>query len=104
MKRALIVGYLFVASFTHASTGDEKQFHAAFSQVKIGMTLDEVRKLGQVGNKCTDWPHQRPPTCGPLHYFADVRSTETASGTTTTYSYGSEQIVLKNGVVVLIRR
>ena len=104
MKHALIVGCLLGASIAHASTGDEEQFQAAFSQVKVGMTLDEVRRLGQVGHKCTDWPHQHPPICGPLHYFADVRSTETASGTTTTYSYGKEQIVLRNGIVVLILR
>jgi hypothetical protein len=76
----------------------------AFDRVKIGMTQDEVRKLGQVGNRCTDWPHQRPPVCGPLHYFSDMRTVETATGTTTSYSYGRDEIVYRNGTVVLIRR
>jgi hypothetical protein len=68
------------------------------------MSIDEVHRLGQVGDRCTDWPRQRPPMCGPLHYFSDVRSVETVSGKTTTYSYGREEIVYKNGVVILIRR
>jgi hypothetical protein len=87
-----------------ASTGDETQFQAAFAQVKIGMTLEQVRRLGQEGDRCADWPHQRPPVCGPLHYFRDKRTVETAPGTTIVYSYGREEIVLRNGVVVQIRR
>jgi hypothetical protein len=104
MAWVVFLAFVLAASFARASTGDEHQFYAAFSQVKVGMTLDQVRKLGQVGNRCIDWPHQRPPACGPLHYFSDVRRTETASGTTTIYSYGREQIVLKDDVVVLIVR
>lgn len=75
-----------------------------FSQVKIGMTEDAVMKIGQVGNHCTDWPHQGVPTCGILHYYQDRRVVETASGTTTYYTYEGREIVYRNGVVVLIRR
>jgi len=39
---------------------------AAFAQVKIGMTHDAVNRIDQVGNECANWPHQRPPVCGPL--------------------------------------
>ena len=104
MKRALMFVCFFGAAIASASTGDEERFRAAFVQVKIGMTRDEVHSLGQTGKRCTDWPHQRPPICGPLHYFSDMRTVETASGTTTVYSYGREEIVYKNGIVILIRR
>lgn len=105
MKRAVLMFVCFFgAVVASASTGDEGQFQAAFTQVKTGMTLDDVRRLGQTGTRCTDWPKQRPPVCGPLHYLSDKRIVETASGTTTVYSYGREEIVFKNGIVVLIRR
>jgi hypothetical protein len=111
MKRLIALAALcltftcfFGAAIAGASTGDEDQFRAAFAQVMIGMTIDEVHRLGQAGNRCTNWPKQRPPTCGPLHYFSDKHTVETASGTTTVYSYGREEIVYANGVVVLIRR
>jgi hypothetical protein len=38
--------------------------------VKIGMSHEQVGRLGQVGNRCTNVFSQRPPVCGPLKYFS----------------------------------
>jgi hypothetical protein len=88
-----------------AATGDPEQFREAFRQVRVGMTLDDMRRLGQIGNGCTNWTQQRPPVCGPLHYFHDVHTSESGSETITIYDYGDgQQIILKDGAVVMIRR
>ena len=39
----------------------EARLQAAFAKVKIGMTMEEVQRIGQVGNACTNWPNQQPP-------------------------------------------
>jgi hypothetical protein len=82
----------------------EARLQAAFAKVKIGMTIEEVERIDQVGNACTDWPHQKPPKCGPLRYYWDKRTVESASGKTVTYSWARRQIVYRDGVVVLILR
>jgi hypothetical protein len=76
----------------------------ALATVKIGMTRAEVERIGQVGDRCTDWPRQRPPRCGPLHYYSDRRTVETALGKTAIHYYGRDQIVYRDGVVVEIVR
>jgi len=83
-----------------ASTGEDNAFQAAFSQVRIGMTLDEVRSLGQVVKHCEDGRIG----CGPLRYMNDFRTVETAAGRVSIYSYGREQIVFKDDRVILIQR
>ena len=100
MKSIAALACLLLSLSAIASTGDDAAFQAAFSQVRIGMTLTEVRALGQVVKHCEDGRIG----CGPLRYMNDFRTVETAAGRVSIYSYGREQIVFKDDRVILIQR